>query len=144
MAFWELLKTKGADLRIADNKLLAGTYVVNDNYELPDRIQEIFGGTATIFMNDTRVATNVLKADGARAVGTRLQGPAYDAVFKRGESYRGETDILGIPYFTAYDPIKNAEGKTIGVLYVGIKKSDFFASFQRLVIGRKILGLRIV
>ena len=138
--FWELLKTKGTVFSIEGDKLMAGTYVVNNNYELPDRIQELFGGTATIFMNDIRVSTNVLKEDGGRAVGTKLQGLAYDAVFKRAEPYRGETDILGIPYFTAYDPIKNAEGKTIGVLYVGIKKSDFFASFQRLMIGTCILA----
>ncbi len=142
--FWELLKTKGTDFRIEDNKLMAGNYVVNNNYELPDRIQEIFGGTATVFMNDTRVTTNVLNADGSRAIGTKLQGLAYDAVFKQGASYRGGTDILGIPYFTAYDPIKNAKGETIGVLYVGIKKSDFFASFQRLVIGTCILAAVLV
>lgn len=65
---------------------MAGDYSVNDNYELPDKVQEIFGGTATIFMGDTRISTNVLKADGSRAVGTKLQGAAYDAIFKEGEA----------------------------------------------------------
>jgi len=130
--FWELLNTKGSDFRIVDDKLLAGNYLINGNYELPDKIKELFGGTATIFMKDTRVTTNVQKADGSRAVGTKLQGLAFDAIFKRGEKYRGETDILGIPYFTAYDPIKNTQGETIGVLYVGTKKSDFFAAFNHV------------
>jgi methyl-accepting chemotaxis protein len=142
--FWELLKRNGADFRIVDGKLLAGTYVVNGNYELPDKIQELFGGTATVFMNDTRVSTNVLKPDGGRAVGTKLTGAAFDAVFKRGEPYRGQADILGVPYFTAYDPIKNTKGETIGVLYVGIKKSEFFAAFNRLIIGTCILAAILV
>jgi len=132
--FWELLYSKGREFNIVDNELRAGAYVVNGNFELPDKIQELFGGTATIFMNDVRVTTNVLKPDGSRAVGTKLEGLAYDAVFKRGESYRGETTILNIPYFTAYDPIKSPSGETIGVLYVGIKKSDFFSSFNRVMV----------
>lgn len=130
--FWHLLKSKGNEFRLQDGKLYAGDYLANGNYELPDSIKEIFGGTATIFMGDTRVSTNVVKEDGSRAVGTKLQGLAYDAIFKGNKPYRGETTILGIPYFTAYDPIKNNKGETIGVLYVGVKKSEFFAAYDSL------------
>ncbi len=130
--FWELAAQKGKEFKLLDGKLLIGDYLANDNFELPDKVKEICGGTATIFMNDTRVSTNVMKPDGTRAVGTKLQGPALDAV-KQGKKYRGETKILGIPYFTAYDPIKNSQGETIGVLYVGVKKADYFTSFYRLI-----------
>lgn len=130
--FWYLLHNKGKEFSIVDGKLRAGQYVVNNNFELPDKIQELFGGTATIFMGDTRVSTNVLKEDGGRAIGTKLEGPAYNSIFQEGKSYRGETKILGEPYFTAYDPIKNSQGETIGVLYVGVKKSDFFAAYDQL------------
>ncbi|MBT0665270.1 cache domain-containing protein [Geobacter pelophilus] len=131
-SFWELLRTKGSDFSVTNGKLMAGNYVINGNYELPDKITEIFGGTATIFMGDTRVSTNVLKADGGRAIDTKLVGPAYDSVIKEGKPYRGEAIILDIPYFTAYDPIKNKKGETIGVLYVGVKKSDYFAAYNHL------------
>lgn len=124
--FWKLLKAKGTDFRIVNGKLMAGNYVLNDNFELPDTIQTIFGNTATIFMGDMRVSTNIRKADGTRAVGTRLAGPVYDAIFRQNRPYRGEAQILGIPYFTAYDPIRNSRGETIGVLYVGAKKNEFF------------------
>src|SRR6185369_17460123 len=83
-------------------------------------------------MGDMRVTTNVLKADGSRAIGTRLEGPAYDAVFKEHRSYRGEAPIFGIPYFTAYDPIQDKSGNTIGVLYVGVKKNEFLNTFNSL------------
>ncbi len=123
--FWELLAHKGSDFRIVDGQLLAGTYPVNGNFELPDKVQGIFGGVATIFMGDERVTTNVLNAEGKRALGTRLVGPAYDAIFKYGKSYRGLVDILGVPYLTAYDPIKNKQGEVIGVLFVGVRESEF-------------------
>jgi len=130
--FWHLLRDKGVDFSVLDGELRVGEYVTNNNFELPDKIQEIFGGTATIFMGDTRVSTNVLKDDGSRALGTKLQGAAYNTVFNEGRSYRGETEILGIPYYTAYDPIHNRQGETIGALYVGVKKSEFFAAYDSL------------
>jgi len=130
--FWKLLKTKGQDFRIIKGKLLAGDYVINGNNELPDQMGDIFGCTATIFLRDTRISTNVLKPDGKRAVGTKLQGPAYDAIFKSAKPYRGEALILGIPYLTAYDPMKNGKGEIIGALYVGVKKSEYFTVYDEL------------
>ncbi|WP_460595250.1 methyl-accepting chemotaxis protein [Geomonas sp. Red276] len=133
--FWELVRQKGP-LHIAGNRLMAGDYVLNNDNELPDKVAKICGGTATVFMNDERIATNVIKEDGSRAVGTKLKGPAYDAVFRKGESYRGIAPILNTPYFTAYDPIRDADGKVIGALYVGVKTADFLESFEhtRLVV----------
>jgi two-component system NtrC family sensor kinase len=130
--FWELLRQKGTDYHMADGKMLAGNYVINDNNELPDKIKSIFGGTATIFMGDTRIVTNVSKENGSRAIGTKLVGPAYDAVFKQGRSYRGETTILGVPYITAYDPIRDKRGGIIGVLYVGVKKSELLEQYEAI------------
>ncbi|GAM09853.1 methyl-accepting chemotaxis protein TlpC [Geobacter sp. OR-1] len=130
--FWELLRAKGQQFRIENGTLMAGDYAVNGNFELPDKLKELCGGTATVFMRDERVSTNVMKKDGSRAIGTKLQGPAYDAIFKEGKPYRGETKILGEPYFTAYDPIKNPQGETIGVLYVGVKKIEFMSVINRL------------
>ncbi|MEA5113858.1 MAG: PAS domain S-box protein [Geobacteraceae bacterium] len=140
--FWKLLRAKGGDIRTADGKLLAGDYVVNGNNELPDHIGEIFGCTATILMGDTRVSTNVLMPDGSRALGTKLQGLAYDAIFNQGRPYRGEALILGIPYLTAYDPIRNGRGDIIGALYVGVKKSDYFATYEWLK--ANVIGLSLI
>lgn len=130
--FHELISQKGAALMVEDGKLKIGSYVVNGNYELPDKIKVLFGGAATIFMGDERVSTNVMKPDGGRAIGTKLTGPAYESVIKQGKSYRGEAQILGVPYFTAYDPLKNASGAVIGILYVGEKQSEYLAVYDRL------------
>lgn len=130
--FWELIKVKGDTFRVVDGRLMIGDYVLNGNNELPDKIKELTGCSATVFMGDTRVSTNILTDDGSRAVGTGLHGTAYDPVFRKGQSYRGETMIFGIPYLSAYDPIRDADGKVIGALYVGVKKSDFFETYKGL------------
>jgi len=132
--FWELVYAKGDQFLVQNNKLLIGSYEVNGNYELPDKIKAIFGGTATIFMGDIRVSTNVPREDGSRAVGTKLVGPAYDAVLRHGVPYRGEAAILGKPYLTAYDPIRNTRGEVIGVLYVGVEKGIYLDHYNHLLI----------
>jgi methyl-accepting chemotaxis protein len=129
----ELLHAKG-DPKIVDGKLQFGSYVVNGNFEIVDKLTGIAGGTATIFQGDTRVSTNVKKDDGTRAIGTPLIGVAKDVVIGRGQSYRGEAEILGIPYFTAYDPILDSEARVAGVIYVGVKQAEYFRSFRKLVL----------
>ena len=123
---WDQLKAKGATFRVEDGALWAGDHALNGDYSVVDAVKNLVGGTSTVFMGDLRVSTNVLKADGSRAVGTPLaKSAAYDSVFGQRKPFRGEVSILGEVYMTAYDPILDASGKVIGVLYVGIKKADF-------------------
>jgi len=131
-AFWALVETRGESFQRVGDQLLVGDHTLNGDFTIPDQIREIFGGTATIFMGETRISTNVLNEDGSRAIGTRLQGAACDAVFKEQKGYRGEAMILGTPYFTAYDPIRNERGEVIGALYTGVKQSEFLATYQQL------------
>jgi hypothetical protein len=37
-------------------------------------------------------------------------------------AFYGEVPILGTPYMTGYEPIKDSSGAQIGVYYVGYKK----------------------
>ena len=131
---WSVLNQLSSDFWIKDDKLYAGSQLLNGNNKVVDGIKDLVGGTATIFMGDTRVATNVMRSDGTRAVGTKLApGPVYDAIFIEGKPYRGAADILGANYFTAYDPIKNNSGEVIGILYVGMNKHEFFAPFEEII-----------
>lgn len=140
---WQILHEQGNDFKIENGQLANGTYIISHNFDLVDKIKELVGGKATIFMGDTRVSTNVMKPDGSRAIGTRLApGSVYDTVLKQGKTYRGQADVLGVPYFTAYDPIKNSAGEVIGILYVGVEKAEFFSIVNGLII--KNVGLTIL
>jgi methyl-accepting chemotaxis protein len=122
----EGLFTLGEPRQVGD-ALYFGSTRIDGDYAVVDRVREQAGGTATVFLGDLRVSTNVTKPDGARAVGTRLAaGPVYEAVLGRGKGYRGEAEILGETYFTIYEPILS-EGRVIGIIYVGVKKAQFMA-----------------
>jgi Cache 3/Cache 2 fusion domain/LTXXQ motif family protein len=89
-----------------------------------------------------RVATNVPKPDGSgRAIGTVLAGPALESI-KTGKAYYGKAPILGTPYVTGYEPIKDASGAIIGVYYVGYSQSDLDAKVEgRLAYAKTLLGI---
>jgi methyl-accepting chemotaxis protein len=128
---WDVLRANGKNFSIVDGKLLADGHVLNGDVATVDKVKSLVGGTCTIFMNDTRITTNVMKPDGTRAVGTQLaRSAAYASVFDRKAPFRGEVNILGEPYMTAYDPILDANGQVLGILYVGIKKVDFLETAQ--------------
>jgi len=106
------------DWEIKDNKLYKGSTMMNDNTDIVDEIGENTGDTVTIFQEDTRVTTNVLK-DGQRAVGTQVSQEVADIVLAKGEQYLGEANVQGNIYQAAYMPLRNAQDEIIGILYVG-------------------------
>ncbi len=107
--------------------LYFGGTKMNNNYDLVDEIVTKAGGTATVFVksgdNYVRVATNVKKDDGSRAVGTILDPNGNVIVsIRNNEAYYGEANILGKPYITAYEPIRDSANNVIGIYYVGYLK----------------------
>jgi hypothetical protein len=123
-------KLEGNDAVAGKNvpALYFGTTKMNNDFDVVDEVVKDHGGTATLFVKAgdeyVRVATNVKKSDGSRAIGTVLdpKGPAI-AMIQKGEAYYGEATILDKPYITGYDPIKDASGAIIGIYYVGYMKA---------------------
>jgi hypothetical protein len=122
-------KVQGTDT-VTDKTVPAlyfGATKINNNFALVDDVVKEAGGTATIFVKSgddyVRVATNVKKDDGTRAIGTVLdpKGKAIEAI-KKGEPFYGEVTILGKPYETGYEPIRDAAKNVVGIYYVGYMK----------------------
>lgn len=110
--------------------LYFGSSKINNNFEIVDAVskEDGKGMTATFFVKSgdeyIRVSTSVPKPDGSgRAIGTILD-PAGKAIaeIKQGKPFYGEVPILGTPYLTGYEPMKDAAGNVIGIYYVGYKK----------------------
>jgi methyl-accepting chemotaxis protein len=109
---------------VKEGQLYKGDVLMNDNYEIVDMISELTNGdTATLFLGDTRVTTNVM-VDGARAVGTQVSDVVAEKVLQGGETYLGQANVAGHTYQTAYMPIKDADGTIIGIWYIGAPDSS--------------------
>lgn len=102
-----------------------GDTTLNMNFAAVDHFPSQNGVIAAVFVKSAedfiQISTSVLKKDGQRAVGTLLgrDHPSYKRLLA-GESYNGMTTMVGRQFMTQYDPIKDAAGQVIGVLYVGV------------------------
>lgn len=135
---------------VKGDKLYKGSTLINDNEEIVDDIGGDLGDTVTIFLNDTRVATNVMVGD-KRAVGTKVSDEVANTVLKKGENYYGEANAAGNIYQSAYMPIQDGSGKTIGIFYVGAPQdiidrilSSFLVTFLIVLVIIIIISALIV
>ncbi|OGO14373.1 MAG: hypothetical protein A2Y53_04590 [Chloroflexi bacterium RBG_16_47_49] len=115
--------------------ILYGGILLNKDFNIVDKIkQTVFQdlvykgkdiGTATIFQDDVRIATNVFNVNGSRAIGTRIAEDVYNQVVVQGEPWIGRAYVVNDWYITAYEPIRNITVAVIGILYVGILEQKY-------------------
>jgi len=92
-------------------------------------------GTATIFMKDLRISTNVVDNKGKRAIGTRVSKEVAEQVLNRGVSWTGRATVLDEWYISQYDPIRNPNDEIIGMLYIGELEQKYLdAALRELIL----------
>ena len=132
--------------------VLYGGLLLTRRYEIVDGIkQTIFEGaqyegrdigTSTIFLDDVRIATNVLDEGGARAIGTRVSKEVYDRVVVGGERWVGSAYVVNDWYLSAYDPLRDHDGSVLGMLYVGTLEKPYVDLRVRTIV--LFLGITLV
>jgi len=115
--------------------VLAGGLLLNQNLDFIDHINRIvypegslpFGsqGTATLFMDDVRITTNVRLFQDQRAIGTRVSQTVRDAVLGQGQTWLDRAFVVNDWYVSAYEPLLDAHDQRIGMLYVGYLEAPF-------------------
>ena len=89
--------------------------------------------TITVFSGDVSVMTNVIGADGSRAVGTTLAPRIAQQVLDLGQVYYGPVTIPpppipgGNPFWAYYKPVFNNLGNSVGVVFTGQNLSEVHA-----------------
>ena len=128
-------------VRTPDGRLLGhvqGGMLLNRNLPFIDHINGIvypegalpFGsrGTATLFLDDVRISTNVRLFGGEkeeRAIGTRVSNTVREAVLGRGGTWLDRAFVVSDWYVSAYQPLADGQGRRIGMLYVGFLEQPF-------------------
>jgi two-component system NtrC family sensor kinase len=124
--------------------VLTGGVLLNRNYEIVDRIKNIVFkgakykgkeiGTATIFLGDLRISTNVMDKEGNRAIGTRAMKEVQEQVLGKGAPWIHRAFVVDDWYITAYEPIQDIQDKIVGMLYVGMMESKYAVMKERLIL----------
>lgn len=112
-----------------------GGVLLNRNLAFIDHINEIvypegslpFGsqGTATLFLDDVRITTNVRLFGNERAIGTRVSQQVREAVLGRGSTWLDRAFVVNDWYVSAYQPVHDRAGQRVGMLYVGYTERPF-------------------
>jgi two-component system NtrC family sensor kinase len=115
--------------------VLVGGLLLNRKFALVDRIRNtVFGdrtyegkpvGTVTLFLGDVRIATNVMLDEGTRALGTRVSREVYEKVIERGQRFADRAFVVNDWYLSAYDPMRDPEGRVVGIIYVGLLEKAY-------------------
>lgn len=121
-----------------------GGMLLNRNHDIIDRVHNVVYrdenyrgkplGSATIFLNDCRIATTVRRQSGNRALGTRVSKEVADRVLDNGRSWLGDAFVVNTWYLSAYDPLRDPLGRVIGMLYVGVLKQPFVDDIGQLTL----------
>ncbi|SFB04593.1 two-component system, NtrC family, sensor kinase [Poseidonocella pacifica] len=107
------------------NRNLAFIDTINDLVYRDRSLPEGSQGTATLFLDDVRISTNVRLFEGVRALGTRVSEAVHDRVLVEGETWLDRAFVVDDWYISAYRPIQNSRGERVGMLYVGFLEAPF-------------------
>ena len=124
---------------------LVGGILLNQNLEFIDTINDLVyqseslpegsKGTATLFLDDVRISTNVRLFEGRRALGTRVSAAVRSAVMGEGRTWLDSAFVVNDWYISAYEPLEDTYGKRVGMLYVGFLQKPFSdAKYETLLI----------
>jgi len=129
--------------------VLTGGVLLNKNLDFIDSLNAIvyppgalpFGsaGTATLFLGDVRVATNVRLFGDTRAIGTRVSQAVYDTVLGKGLTWLDRAFVVSDWYVSAYEPLLDSRQQRIGMLYVGFLEGPFIDARKQAFSGLIVL-----
>ncbi|MCB2118309.1 MAG: cache domain-containing protein [Rhodobacteraceae bacterium] len=114
---------------------LVGGLLLNRNLDFIDTINDLVYrpqslptgsvGTATLFLEDVRVSTNVRLFENVRALGTRVSAAVRSQVLDEGRIWLDRAFVVNDWYVSAYEPILDSHGNRVGMLYVGFLEEPF-------------------
>ncbi|WP_370225123.1 sensor histidine kinase [Pararhodobacter marinus] len=114
---------------------LVGGRLLNRNLDFIDTINALVyreqslpqgsRGTATLFLDDVRISTNVRLFEDVRALGTRVSAAVRGRVLDDGAVWLDSAFVVNDWYISAYQPIVDSFGARVGMLYVGFLERPF-------------------
>ncbi|MDE4140429.1 MULTISPECIES: sensor histidine kinase [Rhodobacterales] len=120
------------------NGVLRGGLLLNRNLDFIDTLNALVylsdedggnrQGTATLFLEDTRVSTNVRLFEDVRALGTRVSAVVRRVVLEEGRTWLNRAFVVNDWYISGYLPLTDSFGERVGMLYVGFLEAPYMAA----------------
>jgi len=132
--------------------VIFGAILLNSNVDIVDEIrQSVFHnlrykgkdiGVASIFQNNVGISTYIKDQDGSRSVGDLVSEDIYNQVVGEQRRWIGHDRIGNNWYISAYEPIKDINYDTAGILHIGILEQRYLDIIDQTTIA--FLGITIL
>lgn len=150
-----LIVHSAAPMTLPDGRpaALVGGLLLNRNLGFIDTINNLVysapslpegsQGTATLFLDDVRISTNVRMFGDQRALGTRVSAEVRKHVLEEGQVWLARAFVVNDWYISGYEPITDSFGNRVGMLYAGFLETPFRQDRLWSIIGAALLFLAI-
>jgi methyl-accepting chemotaxis protein len=106
-----------------------------------DEVMKVSNCDATIWNNNIRYATTLLRDNGERATGTDLNEDVARAVLDKDGKYEGQHDVVDRHYYVSYQSMKDYDGRIIGAYWAGANASAADKEFSGVTTIAIVIGV---
>lgn len=116
----------------SSNNLIKGSYNLTENESTLEGIVKDSDVDITFFFDKVRRATTLVDANtNEKILGTEAADQVYQTVVKGGQTLKSyDLVINNQPYYAYYAPMKNSDGKIVGMYFAGMPATDMNAFIQ--------------
>lgn len=110
---------EGDYVQLESGNVLKGTFLVNNNYNLVDKMKNDSGIEVGFFYGKQQIVTSL--TDGSeRLIGLEGQADVIENVLNKGQEYFSQSmEINGESYYAYYMPVSNTDGTIVGMIFTG-------------------------
>ena len=129
---------------LQSGNIIKGTFIVNNNYNLVDKLKEDAGIQAALFYGDAAVVSSFTDENGKRILNLKADETAASQVLEKGEEYFSENvTIAGKEYYGYYMPVTNEDGTVAGMIFTGKESAEVNSLLMREAVPMSVISIVI-
>lgn len=116
--------SEGDFVMLESGNVLKGTFIVNENYNLVDKMKSGSGIDTSLFFGTKQIVTSLMN-ENDRLLGMEAPEEVINMVLNQGQEYFSESQMInGEAYYAYYLPVINTDGSIVGMIFTGKRATD--------------------
>ena len=155
-AFEHMMLGAAAPIFDAQSELIGIVYggvILNGNEDLACHLkQDVFSNTryngkdigfVSLYQDDLGIASCPRITSGSGAIGSRLDDDTFGQVIESGRLWTSRDEVMDAWYVTAFQPIRNADFETVGILQVGTLEQRYLDIRNQIIVSSLAITLGV-
>ncbi len=136
--------------QLQSGNVIKGTFLVNNNYSLVDKLKKHSDMEASFFFGEQQIVTSLQNKKGERMLDITVGEEVKKKVLEKGQEYFSESvQIGGKIYFGYYMPVKSEDETVVGMIFTGkesssVKKVLTQETTQMIIISILLIGVAAI